>query len=149
MFTKLFKSEGGFTLVELLVTISILGVLFGIVTLTLSGVGSDAQDSVCASETHLVQSALDVWMAINPSATAPSLTPAAKINPSGLFGDTSGVCCSFLFHLEQTPSSFVGVAPHESKFAAAMKSHLHLIVGCINAPLAIIAKEDKNKLARE
>ncbi len=80
MFTKLFKSEGGFTLVELLVTISILGVLFGIVTLTLTGVGSDAQDSVCASETHLVQSALDVWMAINPSATAPSLTPAAKID---------------------------------------------------------------------
>ncbi len=78
-----------------------------------------------------------------------TVDPCRKINPSGLFGDTSGACCSFLFHLEQTPSSFVRVAPHESKFAAAMKSHLHLIVGCINAPLAIIAKEDKNKLARE
>ncbi|MGM0374193.1 MAG: type II secretion system protein, partial [Chloroflexota bacterium] len=31
------KEEGGFTLVELLVTIAILAVLFGVVTLTLTG----------------------------------------------------------------------------------------------------------------
>lgn len=36
------RQEGGFTLVELLVTIAILGVLFGIVTLTLGGLTTDA-----------------------------------------------------------------------------------------------------------
>lgn len=63
MFNKLFKAEGGFTLVELLVTIAILGVLFGIVTLTLSGVGTDAKITVCAAETAVVQSAMDIWLA--------------------------------------------------------------------------------------
>ena len=43
MFKKLFTKEDGFTLVELLVTIAILAVLFGITTLTLSGVGANAQ----------------------------------------------------------------------------------------------------------
>jgi prepilin-type N-terminal cleavage/methylation domain-containing protein len=69
MFSKLFKSEGGFTLVELLVTIGILAVLFGIVTLTLQGVGSDAQDDVCDAELSIVQSAIDIWIAANPSLT--------------------------------------------------------------------------------
>jgi len=69
MFKKLFKAEGGFTLVELLVTIAILAVLFGITTLTLSGIGSDAQDTVCEAEYHVVQSAIDIYMAANPDAT--------------------------------------------------------------------------------
>ena len=46
MFKKLFTKEDGFTLVELLVTIAILAVLFGITTLTLSGVGANAQSTV-------------------------------------------------------------------------------------------------------
>ncbi len=65
MFNKLFKAEGGFTLIELLVTIAILGVLFGIVTLTLSGVGSDAADTVCDAELAVVQSAMDIWLAVD------------------------------------------------------------------------------------
>ena len=63
MLNKLFKSEGGFTLIELLVTIAILGVLFGIVTLTLSGVGSDAEATVKVAECAVVQSAADIWLA--------------------------------------------------------------------------------------
>ena len=79
MFNKLFKAEGGFTLVELLVTIAILGVLFGIVTLTLSGVGDDAQQAVCDTETFLVQSAIDVYLAADTTNTVADLAPAAKI----------------------------------------------------------------------
>lgn len=67
MFKKLFKAEGGFTLVELLVTLAILGVLFGIVTLTLSGVGSDAQETVCDAELGVVQSAIDIYLATDTS----------------------------------------------------------------------------------
>ncbi len=69
MFNKLFKAEGGFTLVELLVTIAILGVLFGIVTLTLSGVGDDAEATVTIAECGVVQSAADIWLAEDTSNT--------------------------------------------------------------------------------
>ncbi len=65
MIKHLFNDEGGFTLIELLVTIAILGVMFGIVTLTLSGVGSDAQTTVCAAEVGVVQAAMDIWLAVD------------------------------------------------------------------------------------
>ncbi len=79
MFSKLFKSEGGFTLVELLVTIAILGVLFGIVTLTLSGVGSDAEDSVKVAECAVVQSAADIWLAEDTTNTITARGSAAVV----------------------------------------------------------------------
>ena len=62
---RLMKEETGFTLIELLVTIAILGVLFGIVTLTLTGVGSDAQAKSCTAELGVVQSAVDIYMSVN------------------------------------------------------------------------------------
>ena len=63
MIKHLFNDEGGFTLVELLVTIAILGVLFGIVTLTLSNVGSNAAATVAIAECGVVQSAADIYLA--------------------------------------------------------------------------------------
>jgi MSHA pilin protein MshA len=75
MFKRFFEAEDGFTLVELLVTIAILAVLFGIVTLTLSGVGSDAEDAVMAAECAVVQSAADIWLA---SDTAHTITARAS-----------------------------------------------------------------------
>lgn len=80
MSKKFFSSEGGFTLVELLVTIAILAVLFGIVTLTLSGVGSDAQTTVCAAEVAVVQSAMDIYMAADASNTIAANGTAATIS---------------------------------------------------------------------
>jgi prepilin-type N-terminal cleavage/methylation domain-containing protein len=71
MFRKIFEAEEGFTLVELLVTIAILAVLFGIVTLTLTGVGSGAENSVKVAECAVVQSAVDIYMANTNSATVP------------------------------------------------------------------------------
>jgi prepilin-type N-terminal cleavage/methylation domain-containing protein len=72
MFSKLFKSQGGFTLVEVLVTIGIISVLFGIVTLTLSGVTSAAKTDMCDNEELVLESAAAIWIAANPAAT---LTP--------------------------------------------------------------------------
>jgi prepilin-type N-terminal cleavage/methylation domain-containing protein len=77
MFRNFHKSEGGFTLVELLVTIAILAVLFGIVTLTLSGVGSDAEDAVKVAECAVVQSAADIYLAADTTHTIAARLPAA------------------------------------------------------------------------
>ena len=70
MFKKVFTSEEGFTLVELLVTIAILAVLFGIVTLTLTGVGNNAELTVCAAELAVVQSAVDIYIAADGDVSA-------------------------------------------------------------------------------
>ncbi len=92
MFKKLFKAEGGFTLVELLVTIAILGVLFGIVSLTLSGVGTNAKTTICASETAVVQSAMDIWLAKTAGNAFAGQPVAAQI-----VGDTiTGVYTDYL-----------------------------------------------------
>ncbi|HSB88933.1 MAG TPA: prepilin-type N-terminal cleavage/methylation domain-containing protein [Anaerolineales bacterium] len=66
------QQEGGFTLVELLVTIAILGVLFGIVTLTLGGLTTDSEANSCAAEAAVVQSAVDIYMAVNLIAALPA-----------------------------------------------------------------------------
>ena len=81
MFKKLFTKEDGFTLVELLVTIAILAVLFGITTLTLSGVGANAQSTVCAAEIAVVQSAIDIYLAAD-AATITAETTATTVDSS-------------------------------------------------------------------
>ncbi len=99
MINKLFKSEAGFTLVELLVTIAILGVLFGIVTLTLSGVGSNAEDTVKVAECAVVQSAADIYLAEDTSNTITARGTAAVITSS----DTDA---EFKVYLRDLPTSY-------------------------------------------
>ena len=81
------KQENGFTLVELLVTLAVLALLFGIVTLTLTGLGAEAQTDACSAEYHVVQSAIEIYQAENPDAT---LIPGANTTISsgdGQFAD--------------------------------------------------------------
>ena len=82
MFKKLFYKEDGFTLVELLVTIAIVSILFGITTLTLSGVATKAQADMCANEVYVVQSAIDIWNAANPSSPITVSGAAGTIAPN-------------------------------------------------------------------
>ncbi len=97
MFSKLFKSEGGFTLVELLVTIAILGVLFGIVTLTLSGVGTNAEATVKIAECAVVQSAADIWLAANPGSLLTAVSPAEILD---------GPEVEFTIYLRDLPTAY-------------------------------------------
>ncbi len=84
MFRKVFNQEGGFTLVELLVTVAILAALFGIATMALGGVGASAQSDICTAEYHVVQSAIDYYMAENPGA---ALTPGTNTTISSTDGE--------------------------------------------------------------
>lgn len=87
MFAKFFYQEGGFTLVELLVTIVILALLFGIATLTLNGVGANAQTEVCTAELGVVQSAIDIYLAENPGIALSAGTNTTISNGDGQFAD--------------------------------------------------------------
>jgi len=83
MLERIHRDEGGFTLVELLVTISIMAVLFGIVALSLRGVGSSATTEVKAAELSVVQSAVDIYFAVNHTLTTiAARTSAATIASS-------------------------------------------------------------------
>lgn len=96
MMKRITQEEHGFTLVELLVTLSILAVLFGIVTLKLTGVGADAQDTTAIAECGVVQSAIDIYMA-NGS--------VANISDQGSSGPVTSAA-DFSAYLRDLPTEF-------------------------------------------
>lgn len=90
MFRKLRKGQRGFTLVELLVTIAILGTLFGIVTLALNGITTSSTTALKAAELAEVQSAADIYMADNYPTTITERTVAAAITSASTDVDFDG-----------------------------------------------------------
>ena len=63
------SGEGGFTLVELLIVIVILGILAAIVVLAIGGLSGSAQTASCKSGAHTIESAEDALFA---SSNAPA-----------------------------------------------------------------------------
>ena len=94
MLRKMRKGERGFTLVELLVTIAILGTLFGIVTLALNGLATNATTNIKAAEKDQVQTAGDIYLAANyPTITSLTARTTAAVVASA---DTDAPFKSYL-----------------------------------------------------
>lgn len=65
------RPDSGFSLVELLLVIVILGVLTSIVVLAVSGVTSDAEESACQADRRTLEKAAEAYFAQTLSTTIP------------------------------------------------------------------------------
>jgi prepilin-type N-terminal cleavage/methylation domain-containing protein len=63
------RDDQGFTLVELLIVVTILGILAAVVTTSLIGLTSTSKTNACAEELRTVQTAVDALMAKNSLTT--------------------------------------------------------------------------------
>jgi prepilin-type N-terminal cleavage/methylation domain-containing protein len=93
---KRHSGEAGFTLVELLVVIVILGVLAGIVVFAIGGVSNNSNKAACNSDVATIQTASDSYFAANNAYTTVALlvsgTPAyLRSTPTLTIGGTAEV----------------------------------------------------------
>jgi len=72
------RGEGGFTLVELLVVLAILGVLVAIVAANFTGLIGGSQTTAASAEVNIVQTAVDAKMADQSLATTTAITLATS-----------------------------------------------------------------------
>lgn len=101
MLKRLQRNEEGFTLVELLVTIAIMGVLFGIVTLALNGLSTSATANSKAAELDQVQTAVDIYLATNYPTTT---TITARVAPAVIAAADAD--CDFCAYLRSLPTEY-------------------------------------------
>ena len=64
--------DAGFSLVELLVVIVVLGILATVVVFSVRGLVQDSDATACDSERHIVATAVESWFSMNPGADVPA-----------------------------------------------------------------------------
>lgn len=66
------EKDGGFTLVELLIVIVILGILAAVTVFAVGGITSTARENSCSTEFATVQTAVEAFKADSPTGAAPT-----------------------------------------------------------------------------
>ena len=81
------RKEQGFTLIELLIVLAILGILIGIVAMSVGDMLETAERRSLMSEIGTVQTAIDSWNTLDlvedPTAIIAAQATAAKLAPGG------------------------------------------------------------------
>jgi prepilin-type N-terminal cleavage/methylation domain-containing protein len=70
------KSDKGFTLVELLIVIVILGILATVTVFAVRGITTQGQDSACAADQKVLEVAAEAYFAQEGGTTIPNATAA-------------------------------------------------------------------------
>ena len=82
--------ESGFTLVELLIVIAILGILAGVVVFSVAGVQDNSQSAACKTEASTVRSAQEAYYVKNKAYTNDAgLVSEKLLNSAPLLVDTA------------------------------------------------------------
>lgn len=86
---KLFRREEGFTLVELMVVVLIIGILVAIAIPVFNAARANAQQRSCQANLRTMDGAIEQWRAADPANTANWATFAAAMTDlSGYIKDT-------------------------------------------------------------
>jgi prepilin-type N-terminal cleavage/methylation domain-containing protein len=83
---RMHREEGGFTLVELLIVVTILGILAAVVTTSLIGLTATAKTNACAEELRTVQTAVDALMAKNNITVVTAVAAPGSTLMTGVIG---------------------------------------------------------------
>ncbi len=83
------NADRGFTLVELLVVVVIMGVLATVSVLGVRGLTDRGHESACESDQRVVEVAVETWFADESLATSGTLTEAALVDAQLLRDESS------------------------------------------------------------
>src|SRR6478609_3561275 len=72
--------QKGFTLVELLVVVSILGILAAVVVFSVSGINNTSQNSACKTDASEIRTAVEAYRAQNTPTAQPTMTQLVSAN---------------------------------------------------------------------
>jgi prepilin-type N-terminal cleavage/methylation domain-containing protein len=98
------RIEHGFTLVELMIVVAILGILGGIVVFAVANLTGNAQSNACASEKSTIGTALDTFKAQTAAYPAASGGNTAMDFLTGAHGATPPATVGVL--LKSVPSDY-------------------------------------------